>query len=176
MSRETVALFASESWAIRDGLSTVRIFRRNDVTARESSRELAPALVCWKLETWLRDSPHTLRSLYEALGGRWPSGLTSLESPAHGQRMVRRLAEAFESGMLFAVLEERPVGPGAVAESSPEVSHEDWAPPPALVKPAPVAAPEMDVAAQVQALRDAARDGVPFCEECEKLRKQRAAA
>jgi hypothetical protein len=31
----------------------------------------------------------------------------------------------------------------------------------------------VDMAAQAAVLREAARDGVPFCEECEKLKKER---
>jgi hypothetical protein len=42
--------------------------------------------------------------------------------------------------------------------------------------PAPsVAEPEVDVHAQVAVLQQAAKDGTPFCEECEKARKQQAA-
>lgn len=36
--------------------------------------------------------------------------------------------------------------------------------------------PDLDVAAMVRVLTEAARDGVPFCEECERARKARAAA
>jgi hypothetical protein len=38
-----------------------------------------------------------------------------------------------------------------------------------------VVEPEVDVHAQVAVLQQAARDGTPFCEECEKARKQQAA-
>jgi hypothetical protein len=48
------------------------------------------------------------------------------------------------------------------------------APPPAAVVVGALSA-SLDVAAMVQTLRDAARDGVPFCEECERARQQRAA-
>ncbi len=48
--------------------------------------------------------------------------------------------------------------------------------------PAQAAAPaagalsaNLDAAAMAQALRDAARDGVPFCEECERARQRRVA-
>jgi hypothetical protein len=34
---------------------------------------------------------------------------------------------------------------------------------------------EIDAAAQAATLRAAARDGVPFCEECEKARRAREA-
>lgn len=37
-------------------------------------------------------------------------------------------------------------------------------------------ADDLEVATQAEALRLAAQDGVPFCEECEKLKKQQAAA
>ncbi|WP_224366327.1 hypothetical protein [Hyalangium versicolor] len=176
MSRESFPMLAGESWSIRDGLSTVRIFRRTAVRDVDPSRELPPAEVCWKLETWLRLSPHTLRSLEEALGGGWPGGLTRLERLSHDQRLMNRLAEAFESGQLIAVLEERAAGHGRVEDDPIEELHEIWEPPPPPVKPAPAVSSTMDVAAQAQALRNAARDGVPFCEECEKRRQQQAAA
>jgi hypothetical protein len=41
------------------------------------------------------------------------------------------------------------------------------------IEPPPI---ELDVAAMVETLRTAARDGVPFCEECEKARQQAVAA
>lgn len=63
------------------------------------------------------------------------------------------------------------------------------APPPPAPAPSPRAAPaaapspaettfgaDLDVAAQVAALVQAAQDGVPFCEECAKAAAQRAAA
>jgi hypothetical protein len=47
--------------------------------------------------------------------------------------------------------------------------------PAAAPAPAPAAGPELDVAAMVQVLLDAARDGVPFCEECAKAAAASAA-
>jgi hypothetical protein len=38
-----------------------------------------------------------------------------------------------------------------------------------------VVEPEVDVQAQVAVLQQAAKDGTPFCEECEKAKKQQAA-
>jgi hypothetical protein len=66
----------------------------------------------------------------------------------------------------------------APASSSPAASS---APAPAAVAAAPAATastfgPDVDVAAMVRALTDAARDGTPFCEECERARRQRAEA
>lgn len=48
--------------------------------------------------------------------------------------------------------------------------------PAAAPAPAPAAAPELDVAAMVQVLLDAARDGVPFCEECARAAAAASAA
>ena len=45
-----------------------------------------------------------------------------------------------------------------------------------LVPDATTPAPSDEVAAQVLVLTSAARDGVPFCEECERLRREREAA
>jgi len=36
--------------------------------------------------------------------------------------------------------------------------------------------PNLDAVAMAQTLQEAARNGTPFCEECERLRQQRAAA
>jgi hypothetical protein len=64
-----------------------------------------------------------------------------------------------------AAVAVEPPAPAAKPRPTPA-----WAPPPA---PAPAPAystfpPDLDAAAVAQALADAARDGVPFCEECMK--------
>ncbi|MBJ6761806.1 hypothetical protein JGU66_13610 [Myxococcaceae bacterium JPH2] len=138
---------------------------------------MAPTLMRWTLEEGIRSAPATLRALYEALGGVWPSGLTSLERTPHELRLVKRLADAFESGALVALIEERPVGTWHWPETVPEAQP---AAQPRPIRAPPTPEPGVDAAAQAKALRDAARSGVPFCEECEKLRQsqqsQRAAA
>jgi hypothetical protein len=59
----------------------------------------------------------------------------------------------------------------------PEAARESAAGPPAKIAPAARARHrEQDAAAQAAALTVAAKDGIPFCEECEKARKARAAA
>ncbi len=58
----------------------------------------------------------------------------------------------------------RPVAPAPPTAAAP--------PPPA---PPPVVEIEIDAAAMTAVLLAAARDGVPFCEECEKARKEREA-
>lgn len=91
-----------------------------------------------------------------------------------------------------------PIAHARVAREQKPVMYRLVAPPPAVAVPAapPAAAPthlavgpalpevpsisafslHLDVAAMVQGLTDAARDGVPFCEECERARQARANA
>lgn len=166
-----------ELWSLREGLSTVRIHRRSDLTAQEAERGVAPALLAFRLEHWLRSSPEVLRSIYEGLGWRWPWMLTSQERSEHGQRVVNRLMGAFESGVLVAII-EAPIllGQAFEHEQPAHVDPVEWTPPPREKPKPPAPASNLDVAAQAQTLRDAARDGVPFCEECEKNKQQRAAA
>ncbi|HYO71212.1 MAG TPA: hypothetical protein VEU33_34540 [Archangium sp.] len=109
--------------------------------------------------------------------------MTSLERPAHEQRVVNRLVEAFESGALIALVEETPRFEGHLPERETLPREKPPARPkpvPESPKPAPAAEPVVDAAAQARTLREAAREGVPFCEECEKRgpqqRQQRAAA
>ena len=49
-------------------------------------------------------------------------------------------------------------------------------PPPPAAPPPPDAPPDLDNAAQAATLREAARTGVPFCEECAKAARAREAA
>lgn len=174
MPRETSR--SGDSWVVQDGLSTVRIHRRGDVT-EQAAGAIPAVLMHSRLERWLRSSPDTLRSLYEGLGGKWPWSLTSLERTAHEQRVVSRLAEAFETGLLVAIVEERRHFVDQVlASQEPELEPLDWSPPaPARPQPVPVDS-KLDAAAQARTLREAARDGIPFCEECEKRQQQSAAA
>ncbi|MBU8898346.1 hypothetical protein KRR26_22295 [Corallococcus sp. M34] len=168
-----------ESWSLRFGRNAhIRIYRGMDVPPDEAVVRVAPTLMRWTLEEGVRSAPSTLRSLYEALGGVWPSGLTRLERTSHEVRLVKRLADAFESGALVALMEEQPVGSWRWPEALPEV--QPAAQPRPIRAPPPRPEPQVDAAAQAKALRDAAQSGVPFCEECEKLRQsqqpQRAAA
>jgi hypothetical protein len=166
-----------EPWSLREGFSTVRIHRRGDLTDQEAERGVAPALLPFRLEQWLRSSPALLRSIYEGLGWRWPWMLTSLERSEHGQRVVNRLMEAFESGALVVIIEAPRLADQRFEHEEPaQVDPAEWTPPP-REQPKPLTpASNLDAAAQAQTLRDAARDGVPFCEECEKNKQQRAAA
>lgn len=160
-----------------DGLSIVSVHRRSGVTQQEAEGAVPPVLMRSMLERWLRSAPNTLRSLYEAVGGTWPWTLTRLEQTAHEQRVVNRLAEAFETGALVAIVEQRRHFVDSMLDSlQPELEELDWTPPPPVrPKPVPVES-NLDAAAQALILRQAARDGIPFCEECQKRKQQDAAA
>jgi hypothetical protein len=101
--------------------------------------------------------------------------------------LVGALAAALVSGTIRACGAARPVTlykPGELPQAAPAA-----APPPAAARRAAAAAAAaspgaaegtfdaaLDTAAMVEALQQAARDGVPFCEECERERQQAEAA
>lgn len=66
-------------------------------------------------------------------------------------------------------------GAPAPAPPAPRMAAAPRPPPPPPPAPPADAAPEIDAAAQAATLREAARSGVPFCEECERARAARAA-
>jgi hypothetical protein len=86
--------------------------------------------------------------------------------------------EAFESGVLVAIIEAPRllVDQMFEREEPAQVDPVEWTPPPREQPKPPAPEPNIDAAAQAQTLREAARDGAPFCEECEKRKQQRAAA
>jgi hypothetical protein len=138
----------------------------------DTELRVPPAFVCWHLDHWLTCARGTLLEMYEALGGPSPWGASSLERARHDQRVRERLVRAFEQGELVALRVEEPVGAWAWPE--PEVLRPE--PPP----PRPVSVPEEEVfpnaALQALTLKRAAQEGAPFCEECERRRRQREAA
>lgn len=66
--------------------------------------------------------------------------------------------------------------PAAPTPPPPAPSPRRAAPPAPAAAPATTFSQALDVAAMVAVLRQAARDGVPFCEECAKAAAQRDAA
>ena len=66
----------------------------------------------------------------------------------------------------------RPTQPTARAEAPPAPVTETPPPEPA---PEPTDEENVDAAAQAATLKQAAQDGTPFCEECEKARQEREA-
>ncbi len=98
----------------------------------------------------------------------------------HRHCVVAVVAQALADGRLHTSSEAPRLLPlGAAPPAAPAA-----APPPRAASPRPaaaapppvVAAPELDVAAMVAVLQQAARDGVPFCEECERAAAQRRSA
>jgi hypothetical protein len=111
--------------------------------------------VSWLLDAWLASTRGTMLEMYAALGGLLPWGLTSLERGRQEPRIRERLLRALEYGELVALRVEEPVAAWSWPEPAPQFA---------------------DPARQAEALRQAAAQGVPFCEECERRRKARAAA
>jgi len=138
--------------------------------APKGSQVLSPAQALWILdESWKGDGGLAIRRFADERG----IGTTSIQQVADLQ-LRRILATHVERGELVVVRETfkpRPFPAPPVAKAGP-------APVP-LAAPAPAPAVEaapivVDETAQLQALWAAARDGVPFCEECAKA-LQRAA-
>jgi len=139
--------------------------------ANASEREvLSAALALWILdEAWRRDDGLTIRRFADERG----IGNTSLQQVAD-LHLRQSLATYIERGELVVLRETfapRPFPAPPVAAEAPPL-----APLPAAASaPAVEAAPVIvDETAQLRALWAAARDGVPFCEECAKA-LQRAA-
>lgn len=127
-----------------------------------------PEFMCWHLDHWLTCARSTLLELYTALGGAAPWALTSLERTRHDKQLRERLARAFELGELVAFPVEERVG----AWTWPEAP-EPLRPEPPAPRPVPEEELFPNIEAQVQALKRAAEQGVPFCEECARRKLQR---
>jgi hypothetical protein len=140
--------------------------------ADDAAPQVPAEFLCWHLEHWLTCARGTLLEMYTALGGASPWGLTSLERARHDRLLRERLTRAFELGELVAFRVSETVGAWAWQEPEPLRPE-----PPA---PRPVLVPEEELfpnpALQAQALKRAAQEGVPFCEECERRKRQREAA
>jgi len=134
--------------------------------------QVPPEFLCWHLEHWLTCARNTLLEMFAALGGASPCGLTSLERPRHDRLLRERLTRAFERGELVAFRVTEPVGEWAWPEPEPLR--------PQRPAPRPVRVPEEELfpnpALQALALKRAAEQGVPFCEECERRKRQPEAA
>jgi hypothetical protein len=100
------------------------------------------------------------------------AGLAHVTDDIFAEQTIKLL----ESGALIPIYHRTP---GALdAQGEPEAP-----PPPPVQRPVPdreeaesnTFDPDHDAASQAAALRSAAEDGVPFCEECEKARRKGAA-
>jgi hypothetical protein len=128
--------------------------------------------------SWLtrfQNDPAVMSDLRNLLGA-------SITDP---QTILQQIAGKLSSGEIYVCMEScGPVSLTAEATEAQEQVEPDLsqmraqsspAPPPAP-PPAPESTlgPATDAAATAQVLKDAARDGVPFCEECEKARAAHA--
>jgi hypothetical protein len=137
----------------------------------ESSRALVDGLV-W--EAYTVGDAHAARivdEVYAALRG--PDRAVR----RGGAEDVRReLGFAAQTGVLRVLRIERAAYAYELPEREPSIAPRFPPPPPA--EPAPAEEPplelELDLAAQVAALKAAAKDGAPFCEECERQRLRSA--
>jgi hypothetical protein len=147
-----------------------------EATGDEERRALTPGRARWVLRSMGPElfetsgrPPARLRALVEDATG------VGRLTPLRGGDLLGLLETEVQRGRLLVVTEARsvPVVPLLYKEEEP-------APEPMQeVREAPVveAPPEFpNPVAQAQALRAAARDGVPFCEECERARRAQAAA
>lgn len=140
------------------------LVRGADVTVEDEAAKVPESVALWHLEGWLAQAPGSAWALYEALGEAEPLGLSRLGRAPVEQRLRQRLERALRLGELVVLAYERPRHaplpfPEPVAQTEPESPVAE--PPPRPAPPAPI-----DTAAQVHALVQAAKDGVPFCEEC----------
>jgi hypothetical protein len=162
-------------WRLRSGPRAYEFFLARTVTHVGAEQRVPSEHVSWLLDGWLASARGTMLEMYAALGGLLPWGLTSLERGRQEPRIRERLLRALEHGELVTLRVEEPVAAWSWPEPLPPVSPEPEVPPPpaAVVEPAPLFA---DPARQAATLRQAAAQGVPFCAECERRRKARAAA
>jgi|SRR5215217_232980 len=155
----------ARSWLLPGTQLDYEMARTVDITS-EGGEDFVPVvggLAIWHLDRWLSGSRATMYSLYEALGGMVPMGLSTLERTHFEQRLKQRVERALLDGELKVreVPRVRQMPPSFIEP----VLIEREAPP--VERPAPPPpAPEQDIEAQVRALRQAAADGTPFCEEC----------
>lgn len=103
-------------------------------------------------QDWSNLDDHALRDFVE-----WAAPSAGAVSP----RLVR------------LAFKRAPAAAPAAAASAPRAAA-PASPPPSAVPTTPWQ--QIDAVAMAQTLRAAARNGTPFCEECERLRQQRAAA
>jgi hypothetical protein len=147
-----------------------------DATGDEERRALTPGRARWVLRSI---GPEVFET-----GGRPPPRLRALVEDAAGVGRLTPLRDGDLLGLLETEVQRGRLLVVTEARSVPVVpllyKEEEAAPEPMPeVREAPVVEAPPDFpnpAAQARALREAARDGVPFCEECERARRARAGA
>lgn len=163
-----------KSWLLRGLSAEYLLVRGIDLTVEDDAARVPESVALWHLEWWLAHAPGSAWTLHEALGGKEPLGLSRPGHSAEAQRLRQRLERALRLGELVVLSYQRsrhaPLSfPEPLAEVTPE-------PPVAAPAPRPVTPAPVDTAAQVHALLQAAKEGLPFCEECAKAAARRKAA
>jgi hypothetical protein len=160
-------------WRLRGRPLLYEVMLGGTPPSDETASPVPPAFMSWHLDHWLTCARSTLLEMYTALGGSAPWGLTSLERTRHDRQVRERLDRAFELGELVAFQVAEPVGAWSWPDPPTPLRPEPPPPRPVLV---PEEAQFPDPAQQAAALKRAAALGVPFCEECERRKRQREAA
>ncbi len=160
-------------WRLRGRPLLYEVALGGSTPPEDTATQVPPAFMSWHLDHWLTCARSTLQEMYVALGGASPWGLTSLERTRHDRQLRERLARAFELGELVAFQLEDRAGAWSWPDPPAPLRPEPPAPRPVLV---PDEAVFPDPAQQAAVLKRAAAEGVPFCEECERRKRQREAA
>jgi len=160
-------------WLLRGLSAEYLLVRGSELTVENASAQVPESVALWHLEWWLANAPGSAWALYEALGGFEPLGLSRLGRATGEPRLRQRLERALRLGELVVLSYQRPRhAPLSFPEPPMQVEPE---PPVPEAPPRPIPAP-VDTAAQVQALLHAAKEGLPFCQECARAAARQRAA
>lgn len=170
------ARIPSPSWR-REGIQMVRTFEQVG-NAYEVTLRRRPGATPLRLNLHsarrllavpMRD-PARMRRLRELLGLQSHAGQASHMTDAE---VVERLATQITAHRLYVYAE--PIRRATIAVAEQPQTEEALGPAPLPAAEEPVD-DTLDVPAQVAVMREAAREGKPFCEECEKARLDAASA
>ncbi|MFL5348276.1 MAG: carboxypeptidase-like regulatory domain-containing protein [Hyalangium sp.] len=113
------------TWRLRGLMDEYLVVRGLEVHSEEEEHRIPADAVLWRLQGWRGDlsAERTLLDVYEALGGRMRSGLSSLERRSFLEHVWTELEAAFESDRLALLKVSRPVFIPAERE---EAEDSDW--------------------------------------------------
>lgn len=113
------------AWRLRGLMDEFLVVRGIEVLSEEEKNRIPADAVLWRLRGWRGDlaAERTLLDVYEALGGRMRSGLSSLERRSFLEHVWTEVETAFESDRLALLKVARPVFIPAEPE---EAEDSDW--------------------------------------------------
>lgn len=178
-----------DEYVVRLGAESVRLTRRHGaarwVDHEDVAREVA-FNIRFALECRASDTVEDVVSMLVATGTIEAGSLESREASRLSGSVLDYLGTQVERLLVWGILAAppRPKTSSVRGGSSREPAAKPAPKPAPAAKPAPeppaqeAALPGdlVDQDMQAEALRAAAEDGVPFCEECEKARAEQAAA